>query len=126
MLATTKTLTYPHATPPTLHFRSTLICNGHRRPLPARVEEFLRHDGAILAAVLRSDTPLSISAIATAYEEYVAEHPESLCIEPENIEWGRSVQTAVDLIEHILPTLLTRFVFWGLAEAIPQPIGDCP
>ena len=126
MLATTKTLTYIHATPPTLHFRSTLICNGHRRPLPTRVEAFLRQDGAILAAVLRSETPLSLSDITTACHEYVAEHPETVCPEPDTSEWGRSAETAVDLIDHTLPTLLTRFVFWGLAEAIPQPIGDCP
>lgn len=94
--------------PPTLLFRSTLNDNGRRRPLHPRIENFLRHDGAVLAAVLRCDTPLSQEAIHTACQEYVTEHPEMAPL----------------VEEQVLNTILTRFVYWRLAEVVFHIDGE--
>jgi hypothetical protein len=48
--------------------RSCLEDNGRRRLFPSVVEKYLKGDGASVAAVLRSEEPLSLEDIVAALE----------------------------------------------------------
>ena len=78
--------------------------NGAFRPLSPEAFAFWQEHGAVIANLLRLETPLPLSAIVEAYADYQLAHPEG------------GVDLAVD--DAYVAWVLLKLVEYGLATAV--------
>ncbi len=84
--------------------------DGRSLPLSPEAFTFWQEHGAVIANLLRPETPLSLSDIVQAYAEYQLEHPEG----------GVGADAGVD--EVYVAWALLKLVSYGLAQAV-MPSG---
>ena len=89
-------------TPNNGHFDG--LSASHFRPLAPEAFAFWQEHGAVIANLLRPETPLPLSAIVEAYADYQLAHPEG------------GVDLAAD--DAYVAWVLLKLVEYGLATAV--------
>jgi len=82
--------------------------DGRSLPLSPEAFAFWQEHGAVIASLLRPETPLPLSAIVEAYAEYQLEHPEG----------GVDVGADADADEVYVAWALLKLVSYGLAQVV--------
>ena len=88
--------------------------DGRSLPLSPEAFAFWQEHGAVIANLLRPETPLPLSAVVEAYAEYQLEHPEG------GVDVGADAGADVD--EVYVAWALLKLVSYGLAQVV-MPSG---
>ena len=88
--------------------------DGRSLPLSTEAFTFWQEHGAVIANLLRPETPLPLSAVVEAYAEYQLEHPEG------GVDVGADAGADVD--EVYVAWALLKLVSYGLAQVV-MPSG---
>ncbi|MGB4871141.1 MAG: hypothetical protein WBP47_13895 [Candidatus Promineifilaceae bacterium] len=86
--------------------------DGRSLPLSPEAFAFWQEHGAVIANLLRPETPLPLSAVVEAYAEYQLEHPEG----------GVDVGADAGGDEVYVAWALLKLVSYGLAQVV-MPSG---
>ena len=85
--------------------------DGRSLPLSPEAFAFWQEHGAVIANLLRPETPLPLSAVVEAYAEYQLEHPEG----------GVGADAGADVDEVYVAWALLKLVSYGLAQVVMPP-----
>ena len=84
--------------------------DGRSLPLSPEAFAFWQEHGAVIANLLRPETPLPLSAVVEAYVEYQLEHPEG------GVDVDADADVGAD--EVYVAWALLKLVSYGLAQVV--------